>query len=507
MQSKLVVYCLCLFAAVILVPVYWLGGFHAEFAGADEASHLVSGIMVYQYLAQGLLQGQSPMAFARDYYEHYPRVAIGHWPPVFYFVQAFWFLIVGLSRTSVMLLSVLITAALGTATVWFCRLHSVNLPAALAAGLLVVLSPQALASTIEFGSDPLVALLVFLAAFAACEWFQSQSTRSGLLFALLAATACLTKGNAFPLLLMPFFLLVFRRDLGLLRPMLLILLLVLPWYWIQRDLMVHEVVPGGTSDLPGRVQYSAIKNARLIALAAGPIVFLFAISSWRQIKSLSTLPMILLPLTHWLFLSFISPHAETRLMMVVIPIFCFLAAVLIKSWKPLPLIGFCLLSLTFAHLLQPLRPKPQTGFVPAVAATLSMPCPVSLITSNFFGEGPWLGEIAIHQPSPHLVVRRGSKLFQSSRWMGEDYRVLAESAAAVTQILDTQHIDCLIEHTRASVAPLPYKGFMDTALANWQPTQLTKEIRLYRRPAGNPANAAILPVADNPPSTSQSPSR
>ena len=33
------------------------------------------------------------MAFAENYYLHYPEVAMGHWPPGFYLLQAVWTLL------------------------------------------------------------------------------------------------------------------------------------------------------------------------------------------------------------------------------------------------------------------------------------------------------------------------------------------------------------------------------------------------------------------------------
>jgi hypothetical protein len=52
----------------------------------DEPARIVTGLMVRDYLVHGL--GQPPMAFAREYYVHYPKVALAHWPPLFYVVQA-----------------------------------------------------------------------------------------------------------------------------------------------------------------------------------------------------------------------------------------------------------------------------------------------------------------------------------------------------------------------------------------------------------------------------------
>ena len=51
----------------------------------------MTGLMVRDYIAAGF--PDSPFRFAENYYLHYPKVAIGHWPPVFYSIQAAWMLI------------------------------------------------------------------------------------------------------------------------------------------------------------------------------------------------------------------------------------------------------------------------------------------------------------------------------------------------------------------------------------------------------------------------------
>src|SRR5215471_5652765 len=61
----------------------WLGGaYHNEFAGyPDEGAHFVTGLMLRDIVAQRQLT--SLQQFAENYYLHYPKVALGHWPPFF----------------------------------------------------------------------------------------------------------------------------------------------------------------------------------------------------------------------------------------------------------------------------------------------------------------------------------------------------------------------------------------------------------------------------------------
>jgi hypothetical protein len=82
------------------VLLQWRGNaYGAEFAAAaDEPAHYVTGLMVHDYLARGF--PSNPLEFARGFYSRYPKVAIGHWPPVFYIVQALWTSLFTESRAS-----------------------------------------------------------------------------------------------------------------------------------------------------------------------------------------------------------------------------------------------------------------------------------------------------------------------------------------------------------------------------------------------------------------------
>ena len=80
-----------LLGSVVILQV--LAGAYASGFGAypDEPAHLVSSLMVRDFLAG--LDFRHPWQFAQQYYYHYPKVAIGVWPPVFYGALGIWFLI------------------------------------------------------------------------------------------------------------------------------------------------------------------------------------------------------------------------------------------------------------------------------------------------------------------------------------------------------------------------------------------------------------------------------
>jgi hypothetical protein len=88
------------FLAIVIALQWASGAYQAEFGGyPDEPAHYVTSLMVHDYIV-GLHWG-SPLQFAVDFYRHYPKVALGHWPPFFYIVQALWMLLFSVSRTSI----------------------------------------------------------------------------------------------------------------------------------------------------------------------------------------------------------------------------------------------------------------------------------------------------------------------------------------------------------------------------------------------------------------------
>src|SRR5438309_11882614 len=103
---------------LIVAALQWrTNAFHSELGGSpDEPAHYVTGLLVRDYVAAGL--PWNPLFYAQNFYVHYPKVALGHWPPFFYLVQAAWTLPFTPSRTSVILLMAVLTAIPATV---FCQ--------------------------------------------------------------------------------------------------------------------------------------------------------------------------------------------------------------------------------------------------------------------------------------------------------------------------------------------------------------------------------------------------
>ena len=112
---------LAIFAGVILFQ-YHRQAYRTDLAShPDEAAHFVTGVAVLDYVTTAF--GSNPVSFAETYYVHYPKFALGHWPPLFYGMQALWFAAFGAIPLNGILLIGAVTAITGI--VLFLRLKFV----------------------------------------------------------------------------------------------------------------------------------------------------------------------------------------------------------------------------------------------------------------------------------------------------------------------------------------------------------------------------------------------
>ena len=225
----------------------WHGAYSSDLAGdPDEAAHAVTSLMVRDYLTQGL--GQNPMRFASDYYNRFPKVALGHYPPGFYLLAGVWLLPFA-SIGSLLVFHAALIASLATLTMW-CALRLMSCAMAVVTGLLLCVSAPIEKISLLIMSDVLVALFCLLAAVAFASFMDKPRITAALGFGLAAAFAILTKGSGWMLALLPPFAIALAGQWKLmLKPSLWIapvpvVLLALPW-----QLYSYKMTEGGMSGL------------------------------------------------------------------------------------------------------------------------------------------------------------------------------------------------------------------------------------------------------------------
>jgi hypothetical protein len=149
-----------LLLATDLVLLWVSGAFQAEFGEyPDEPAHYVTSLMVRDYIAGGVASSP-PTQFAVDYYLHYPKVALGHYPPFLYVVQAAWMLVFPISRASLLVLNAVLIALTGTLLYRVVR-EEFGHWAGVGAGLVWVALPAVQAYGGMVMAEPLAALPAF----------------------------------------------------------------------------------------------------------------------------------------------------------------------------------------------------------------------------------------------------------------------------------------------------------------------------------------------------------
>ena len=167
------------------------GAYGSDFGGhSDEAAHVVTGLMVRDYLAGPVWQGTHPMRFAEEYYSRFPKVAIGHYPPGYYLVEGLW-LLPSRTGTAALLLPAFLTS-LAALTIFIASRCLMRFPAAIAASILFPLMHLVQTYTAIVMSDMLLVILCLLATLAFSRFLATGGARWSLAFGLMAAAAILT---------------------------------------------------------------------------------------------------------------------------------------------------------------------------------------------------------------------------------------------------------------------------------------------------------------------------
>jgi hypothetical protein len=437
------------------------GGFSSDLGGdPDEAAHAVTALMLRDYLGGHL--GQHPMAFAKAYYADFPRVALGHYPPLYYVLTAPLLLVY--NSVSTLLIFQALTLTLLTTLTYLLGCRFLKPSAAATASLGMLLLPLALKLTLHVMADILLAALCIWAVMLWAWYLQAPTVRRALIWGCVAAAAILTKGSGMGLCLLP--------------PLATLLAgrwrLILTWSWWCAALPVAILAgpwmlystgiskEGMTLLSPAQyfVQAVPFYLKGMTAVFGWPLTFLTLvglgrslITGWRQ-RALDPVQAALFAMSvgMTLVLLLVPVGLSTRYMLTLAPPVMLASAyglalipwpVKLERWCPLVLLlGFALLPLLNADIWPT---KDVHGFAAAVSRsglpTLGQAKQNWLIASDPCGEGAVIAAAAFGCPqrSPSLLrVYRGSKELSSSDWMGRGYVAAVNN---VPELLD--HLDKL----------------------------------------------------------------
>jgi hypothetical protein len=441
---------------IVVVLLQWRGNaYGAEFAAnADEPAHYVTGLMVHDYLARGF--PSNPLEFAREFYSRYPKVAIGHWPPVFYIVQALWTSLFTASRASLLLFMAAISAALLTLTYWLAARYF-GPWLAIGGTIFLTTIPGFQEFSRSIMTDMLVTLLALISIVLLARHIEWNQWATALWFGLIAAGAILTKATGIALAPVPILVVLLLgryerlRDLRFWAPALLVAAICAPWFLLAPDALHESVARYG--GLQVRWNRSG-ESIRYWIQALGPIgAPLVAVGIARTLQRLSRkrnldpiwLLMLLFLLATIAFRIGIGawevPYLVTTLPMLIL-FFCSGLAWLLKTAFPGRKAGGIaagiLLSVAIARNVTAVPPKPHWGFDNVALDIVSKPALAKaplLILSDAQGEGAFIAEVAGGERRPGHKIERGSKILSSSTWMGGHYRLRFATAEELMSFL------------------------------------------------------------------------
>lgn len=453
------------------------GAYHAEFGGyPDEPAHYVTSLMVRDYVTAP--KPLVPMQFALNFYDHYPKVAFGHWPPFFYVVQAFWMILFSPSRASIRLELAFTTALLayavyGEARRWFSG--KFGWKAGVLAGLLTVCVPLVQLYTDEEMAETLLTLLCFWSAIYFVRYLESERWQDNLWFAAFFSLAVLTKGSGWLLLFIPPIALLltgklrllFRRSFWL--SALLIGVLCIPWQMITMQVVERGWVAGSapnphyTLNALGQFLhiFLAIMGPGLSALVAIGICVALLPLRFRKPIAAGPAVMLALILAVWIFHSLVPAGVEDRKALIAVPaliLFLFsggfwvadhlpLGARLAK-WRPaLVAIAAALLFSIQTFAIPHITHYGYTEAAHFITSDARFDGATVLVSSDSAGEGLLVSEIAMDEPRPSRVILRATKALAHVDWSGANYHSLFSTAAGVTNYLEQRGVQLVVVDT------------------------------------------------------------
>lgn len=486
------------FAGVVLLQ--WRGNaFQSEFGGTqDEAAHYITGLMVHDYIAAGF--PGPPLLYARNYYLHYPKVALGHWPPVFYIVQAAWTLLFTPSRTSVMLLMAAITALLATV---LCETLLEEFSLALSAGAAALLISLPVIE--EFShfvmAEMLVALLLLFAVLAYGRYLDTVRWQPAAWFGIWFSLALMTKGTGIQLALVPPLAVLFSRRWNLLSrfsfwlPAILVLGIAGPWYmWVPGA--QHESVArfGGVEFFSRRLSSTPATWAGMLGAVPLVAVIFGILLCLRRMTDRSAsgkwTASAAVIVAAFIVRLFIGAFEERHLLGNLPELIMFgtvAVAWLLRRyrWPAISGVALAALAAVVAFDIHASPLKRHFGFSEIARDLLSRPQfknSVFLVCSNAEGEGMLISEVAAHESRPGHIVLRATKMLASINWMGSDYQVLFHNPQDLIQHLEGIPAGIIVvdnEGRRALHGQLLYQG-LQSHPERWELLSRVNDIEVYR---------------------------
>lgn len=221
-----------LFFGITIAFQYYRNAYSVELK-SDAAGHFITTLLAYDYLKNGF--PSNPVAYATDYFIHYPLIRIGNNPPVFYGLSGTWAFIAGPTVQAALLLSALLGAIFCfVQLLWLSRLW--NLHTAIILAAMTALLPTYQRVSASFLIDIPIGIFSLAAAMSYAAFLQKKTRTGAVWFSIFAAIAILIKLSALFLAIMVPLAVIISGKYSLVRnryfwlPALIVGSLAAPWY-------------------------------------------------------------------------------------------------------------------------------------------------------------------------------------------------------------------------------------------------------------------------------------
>jgi 4-amino-4-deoxy-L-arabinose transferase-like glycosyltransferase len=446
-------------------------------ANPDEAAHFVTGLMARAYLLD--FPWPAPLPFAQSFYESYPKVAIGHWPPLFYLAQAVWMAPFGGSVASALLLMAVITAATAVLLVRISQ-PLLGLPIAASIGAVFLIAPLTQKYSRAVMAEMPLTLLVLVAAIAFARYLSTRRAGDAVWFGLAAAAAILTKPNGLALALLPPIAIALARRFRIVAerafwiPALIVLILCGPWYVLTARLASNG---WSTSYDPSWLLRNPITSNAVdtLGLLGVPMLLLAGAGVWlslsgpagtEEIKARDyTAVMAALGLSTWIFISVIVPVRGDRHLLPLLPPLLFFSGVACRRIVKLAsvprrtalavVVAVVAIAPVVVAALR-LAPKYDTGtgaIVAAIESDRELDGGAVLVSSEGFGEGTFIARLAESDRGRRHRVLRASQVLATSNWGGADYQLAYATPEDVDAALRRLGVAAIVVDMRPSPGP------------------------------------------------------
>lgn len=450
----------------------WPAGFDSY---PDEASHFVGAVMIHDWLLS--VRWLEPVAFARDYYDHFPFFAVGYWPPAFHLLTGILFLVAGVGRIQALLVPAIFAA--GTAWLIFLLVRPrAGLLAASCAGALYLSLPAVQRAMCAVMVDHMTTFLCLAAGVCLLRYLKAPGFWNAALFAIASAGAILSKYSGAYLVVLPMAaILALRRNRLLREPSFvaqpfLIALLVGPWLLLSSRLAFYGL-PDQRAQFTANRALSFVAEAfgvfpppLMVVVILGLIALLALPRFWRE----DLVVTALLCAGHLALLALSPVGPEKRYLLA--PAACLLVLsfagwTALLSFLPVrfasavPILAGLTASFAVVHFGQYERPR-QNQIRPVVEFVLKNEAWTGariLMPPDM--EGPFIAEFLSLKPAERsYYLVRPSKLLASMDWFGERYSSLFRTTEEQLEYFRNRPVNLVISHECSATPPRPHESML-----------------------------------------------